>query len=209
MTSTPTVFIVDDDLSVLENLGGLLRSAGFRVAAFASAEEFLTLPRDDAPGCMVLEMRMPDICGFSLQQTLSADGRNLPIIFLTGFGDIPMSVRAIKAGAVDFLTKPCEDGALLAAIEQAIAIDLEARRLHAKMAELRDLFAALTQREREVCCHVVAGRLNKQIAYDLGTCEQTIKVHRMRIMTKLEVRSLADLVRLAEKAGMTSPAPKN
>lgn len=209
MTSLPIVFIVDDDLSVQKSLGRLVRSAGFRVAAFSSANEFLNFPRDDAPSCIVLDMQMPDLCGFSLQLALREGGQRLSIIFLTGYGDIPMSVRAIKAGAVDFLTKPCEDWKLLGAIELAIAIDMEARRVQADMAELRRRLASLTRREREVCIHVVAGRLNKQIAYDLGICEQTIKVHRMRIMEKLRVRSLADLVRLAEKTGMTPLAPKN
>jgi len=209
MISTPTVFIVDDDPSVLKSLGRLVRSAGFKVAAFSSASAFLRLPKNDAPACMVLDMRMPDLSGLGLQRTLCANGRRLPIIFLTGHGDIPMSVQAIKAGAVDFLTKPCEDRTLLAAIEQAIAIDREARREQADRIELQHRFASLTQREREVCGHVVAGLPNKQIAYDLGVCVQTIKVHRMRIMEKLRVRSLAVLVRLAEKAGMTPAAPTN
>jgi FixJ family two-component response regulator len=209
MISTATVFIVDDDLSVLKSLGRLVSAAGFNVAAFNSASEFLNRPKDDTPACMVLDMQMPELGGFDLQQRLSADGWKLPIIFLTGHGDIPASVRAIKAGAVDFLTKPCEDGELLAAIDQAIAQDLDARRVEADMAELRNRFALLTQREQEVFAHVVAGHLNKQIAYDLGTCEQTIKVHRMRITEKLQVRSLADLARLAEKIGMTPLAPIN
>ncbi len=209
MTLIPMVFIVDDDLSVQKSLGRLVRSAGFRAAAFGSANEFLSSSWDNAPGCLVLDMQMPGLCGFTLQQTLSASGPRLPIIFLTGYGDIPMSVRAIKAGAVDFLTKPCEDRKLLAAIEQGIAIDQEARRVKVDMAERQHRLASLTKREREVCVHVVAGRLNKQIAADLGVCEQTIKVHRMKIMEKLRVRSLADLVRLTEKAEMMSPASKN
>lgn len=209
MTSTATVFIVDDDPSVLKSLGRLVGAAGFNVAAFSSAGEFLNRPKDDTPACMVLDMQMPELGGFDLQQRLSADGWKLPIIFLTGHGDIPASVRAIKAGAVDFLTKPCEDGELLAAIDQAIALDMDSHRLEADMAELRNRFALLTQREKEVFAHVVAGHLNKQIAYDLGTCEQTIKVHRMRITEKLQVRSLADLARLAEKIGMTPLAPIN
>lgn len=205
MTSAPIIFIVDDDLSVQKSLCRVVRSAGFRAAAFGSADEFLNHPRDDAPSCLVLDMHMPILCGFSLQHALSASGQKLPIIFLTGYGDIPMSVRAIKAGAVDFLTKPCEDWKLLGAIELAITLDLEARRLQADMEEQLRLVASLTRREREVCTHVVAGRLNKQIAYDLEVSEQTIKVHRMRIMEKLQVRSLADLVRLAEKTGITTP----
>ncbi len=205
MTSAPTVFIVDDDVSVLKSLTRLIRSAGFRVAAFCSANEFLGRPKDDAPGCMVLDVQMPDLSGLGLQQMLSSSGQGVPIIFLTAHGDIPMSVQAIKAGAVDFLTKPCEDKRLLAAIEQAIAIDMEARRVQAGKADLQHRFSSLTQREREVCGHVVAGRLNKQIAYDLGTCEQTIKVHRMRIMEKLQASSLAELVKLAGEAGLTPP----
>jgi len=209
MTLIPMVFIVDDDLSVQKSLGRLVRSAGFRAVAFGSANEFLSFSWDDAPSCLVLDIQMPDLCGFGLQQTLSASGLRLPIIFLTGYGDIPMSVRAIKAGAVDFLTKPCDDKELLRAIELAIAINLEARRELTDIAELQRRLSSLTRREREVCNHVVAGRLNKQIAHDLGVCEQTIKVHRMKIMKKLRVRSLADLVRLTEKAGMMSTTSKN
>jgi FixJ family two-component response regulator len=202
MASCPTVFVVDDDLSMLKSLGRLIRAAGFQAATFASAGEFLACHANDAPGCMVLDMQMPGLCGFELQRRLKDGGRGLPIIFLTGHGDIPMSVRATKAGAVDFLTKPCEDGTLLCAIGQAIAIDAEARRAQSDLTELRRRFASLTRREQEVCDHVVTGRLNKQIAYDLGVGEQTIKVHRMRIMEKLRIRSLADLVRLTQKVNM-------
>lgn len=209
MTLCPTVFIVDDELSVRNSLGRLIRSAGFRVATFASAKEFLDQPAVDVPGCMVLDMWMPSLCGFDLQQRLRTSGSRLPVIFLTGYGDIPMCVRAIKAGAVDFLTKPCEDGTLLAAIEQAIAIDIKARQAQADLVALRNRFASLTQREREVCGHVVAGRLNKQIAYDLGIGEQTVKVHRMRIMEKLRVRSLADLVRLEQQVNIASQSGKH
>jgi FixJ family two-component response regulator len=209
MTAPPTVFIVDDDPSVLKSLGRLVRSVGYQAAVFASSNEFLTHAKDNAPGCLVLDMQLPDLCGFSLQQALTARGPGLPIIFLTGYGDIPMSVRAIKAGAVDFLTKPCEDQDLLTAIEQAIAIDSEVRQVQADRVALQCRLAKLTRREREVCSHVIAGRLNKQIASDLGTCEQTVKVHRMRIMEKLGVRSLAQLIRLAEKGGVSPAMPKN
>jgi FixJ family two-component response regulator len=209
MASDTTVFIVDDDSSVLRSLGRLVQSAGFCAAVFNSAKEFLSFPRDDVAGCMVLDIRMPDICGFTLQQQLGAGEWKLPIIFLTGHGDIPMSVRAIKSGAVDFLVKPCADGVLLAAIGRAIAIDSEGRRARADRIALQHRFAPLTQREREVCGHVIAGRRNKQIAYDLGTCLQTVKVHRMRIMEKVGVRSVAELARLAESAGIIPRTPEN
>ena len=209
MTQYPTVFIVDDDPSVLRSLERLVRSAGFQVVTFISAKEFLAHSVNDMHGCIVLDMRMPDIGGFDLQHALHAGGNRLPIVFLTGYGDIPMSVRAIKSGAVDFLSKPCEDSKLLAAIEEAITTDAKAREARAGRSELQRRFSSLTPREREVCSHVVAGRLNKQIAYDLGVGEQTIKVHRMRIMEKLCVRSLADLVRLAKEVDMPLPVPGN
>lgn len=205
--SSPTVYIIDDDLSLLKSLGRLIRAAGFSAAAFSSAREFLSFPKIDVPACMVLDMQMPELCGFDLQQRMNAEGWRLPIIFLTGHGDIPMSVRAIKAGAVDFLTKPCTETKLMGAIEQAIAIDTEGRQSQAEIEVLTTRFNMLTQREKEVLSHVIAGRLNKQIAYDLGTCEQTIKVHRMRITEKLGVRSVIDLVRLAEKVGMAPSKP--
>jgi len=208
MTSAATVFIVDDDPSVLQSLGRLVKSAGFKVATFASSCEFLVHAKNDDPGCIVLDMQMPELCGFDLQQKLKDNGWNLPIIFLTGHGDISMCVKAIKAGAVDFLTKPCADTTLLASIAQAITIGLEARRVQTERGELRNRYASLTKREREVCCHVVTGHANKQIAYDLGTCVQTIKVHRMRVMEKLNIQSLPDLVRLTEKLGMRLPAPE-
>jgi len=202
MNGGPTVFIVDDDPSVLTSLGRLVRSAGYRAATFGSAQAFLGHACDDAPACLVLDVHLPELGGLELQQSLSAVGNRLPIIFLTGYGDIPMSVRAIKAGAVDFLTKPCDEQDLLAAIGQAIANDLDARQARAETARIQCLFATLTPRERQVLALVAAGRLNKQIAAELGTCEQTVKVHRSRVMYKLRVKSLAELVRLAEKAGI-------
>lgn len=206
MMSVPTVFIVDDDASVLRSMDRLVRSAGFHAATFTSADEFLDFSLEDTPACMLLDVRMPGLCGFGLQQKLSARGSSLPVIFLTGYGEIPMSVRAIKAGAVDFLTKPCEDGILLAAIDQAISMDKAARQARTGLEELKGRFSSLTPREQEVCSHIVAGRLNKQIAYDLGVGEQTVKVHRMRVMEKLGVRSVADLVRLTQKVGLFSPS---
>jgi FixJ family two-component response regulator len=209
MTHAADVFIVDDDAAVRKSLDRLARSAGYRTHLFGSAGEFLGHARGDAPGCLLLDVQLPDLSGLSLQQTLAERATMLPIIFITGHGDIPMSVRAIKAGAVDFLTKPCEDTSLLAALAQAIALDTQARRQQEQTAELQRRVASLTRREREVCAHVAAGRLNKQIAGDLGTCEQTIKVHRMRIMEKLQLRSLADLVRVAEKTGIALPPPES
>ncbi|QFY43474.1 response regulator transcription factor [Candidatus Methylospira mobilis] len=208
MTATPTVFIVDDDPLVSSSLDRLVRSVGYQAAVFGSSSEFLFHDKNDSPGCLVLDVQLPDLCGLSLQQALAARGPGLPIIFLTGHGDIPMSVRAIKAGAVDFLTKPCEDQNLIEAIEQAIVLDKEARQVQAERTKLLHCLATLTKREREVCSHVIAGRLNKQIAADLGTCEQTIKVHRMRIMEKLRVRSLAQLIKLAERGGISPAIPQ-
>lgn len=202
MTSNADVFIVDDDVAVRNSLDRLVRSAGYHTYLFDSAGEFLGHAREDVPACLLLDVQLPDLNGLSLQQTLAERATAMPIIFLTGHGNIPMSVRAIKAGAVDFLTKPCEDSNLLAAVAQAIALDTQAQEKQRHAAELQRRIATLTRREREVCAHVAAGRLNKQIAGDLGTCEQTIKVHRMRIMEKLEVRTLPDLVRVAEKSGI-------
>jgi FixJ family two-component response regulator len=203
MTDAATVFIIDDDPSVLTSLARLTRSAGYRAAVFNSAAEFLDRPSTDTPGCLVLDIRLPEVSGLDLQQALATAEHSPPIIFLTGYGDIPMSVRAIKAGAVNFLTKPCDDQDLLAAIQQALVQDQQARQMRAAMDELQRRFATLTRREREVLTWVVAGRLNKQIAATLGAGEQTIKTHRGRIMDKLRVNSLAELVRLAAKAGIS------
>ena len=197
-----TVFLVDDEPSVLRAIGRLVRSAGWNVATFASPEEFLDQQDPQAPGCLVLDMTMPKLSGFELQQALMRAGNCLPIIFLTADGDIPMSVRAMKSGAIDFLSKPCRDKDLLAAIEQAVRRDQQLRLADTEKEMLVRRLATLTPREHEVMLHVVAGQLNKQIAADLGTVEQTIKVHRARVMQKLGVVSVADLVRLTERAGV-------
>ena len=206
--SPPTVFLVDDDPSVLRALGRLLHSVGLNVAAFASAREFLEKQNPDAAGCLVLDVTMPGLNGLELQQALVDAGNPLPIVFLTGDGDIPMTVRAMKSGAVDFLSKPCRDAELLGAIEQALAKDAQLREERAEQKALAARLAALTPREHEVMLGVVAGQLNKQIAADLGTVEKTIKVHRARVMEKLRVNSVADLVRLAERAGVRPRGPR-
>ena len=198
-----TVFIVDDDGRVLKALSRLLQAKGYHTRPFASAAEFLTQHDPDAPGCAVLDVAMPGLDGLQLQHVLATGGTQRPIIFLTGKGDVPTSVRAMKAGAIDFLTKPVKDKVLLEAIDRAQEIDQRARQLRVELTAIQAKVATLTPREREVLSHVVAGRLNKQIAGALGTVEKTIKVHRGRIMEKLGVRTVADLVRLAEKAGIS------
>jgi RNA polymerase sigma factor (sigma-70 family) len=199
----PVVFIVDDDPSVLRALGRLMRSVGFRVQAFASASEFLAANRPDVPGCLVLDVRMPGLSGPALQESLAADDIHIPIVFITGHGDIPTTVRAMKAGAVDFLSKPFSDQQLIDAVNEAIAGDTEHRRERAEIAVIQERVESLTPREREVLPLVVSGMLNKQIARKLGTSEKTIKVHRSRVMAKMQAKSLADLVRLAQKAGVS------
>jgi RNA polymerase sigma factor (sigma-70 family) len=199
----PTVFIVDDDASVLKSLERLVRSAGYQTRAYDSPRRFLADEPEASPGCLILDMDMPEVNGLELQHTMAARQPVPPIIFLTGHGDIPMSVRALKAGAVDFLTKPWREDQLFAAIEQALARDLEAWQARAQRAGLESRLASLTPREREVLALVAAGRLNKQIAADLGICEQTIKVHRGRVMEKLRAKTLADLVRMADNAGIS------
>jgi FixJ family two-component response regulator len=201
-----TVFLVDDDERVLKGLSRLLKAKGYDVRPFTSAQGYLEQHDPAIPGCLVLDVSMPGLDGLALQQILAARDIQRPIIFLTGKGDIPTSVRAMKAGAIDFLTKPVEDKDLLNAIARAEIDDTKARQIGADLAAIKAKIATLTRREREVLSHVVAGRLNKQIAADLGTVEKTIKVHRGRMMEKLGVRSVADLVRLAEKAGISAPA---
>ncbi len=200
--SRPTVFLVDDDASVLRAVGRLVRSAGWDVATFASAQDFLDRYDPAVPGCLVLDLAMPNVGGLELQQSLARTGDSLPIIFLTAHGDIPKSVQAMKSGAVNFLVKPCGDKELLATIGQALERDRELRSGRWEKARLVQLMATLTPREHEVMLGVVAGQLNKQIAADLGTVEKTIKVHRARVMKKLGVVSVADLVRLSERAGV-------
>ena len=201
-TDSPTVFIVDDEAPVRKALSRLLRSAGFSVTAFGSPNEFLAQYNLHKPGCLVLDLMMPDFDGIELQRALARKGSVLPIIFLTGKGAIPDSVQAMKRGAIDFLTKPVNDEQLLAAIRVAIEEDRTARREQAELFKIRARFATLTPREQEVLRHVVTGKLNKQIADDLGTVEQTIKVHRGRVMAKMKVQSVAELVRLAERCGI-------
>jgi FixJ family two-component response regulator len=202
------VFVVDDDESVRESLGGLIRSAGLRVETFASAQQFLAGPRSNtvdsvgAPSCMVLDVHLPGLSGLDLQKRMAEVNIEIPIIFITGRGDIPTSVRAMKAGAVEFLTKPFHDHDLLDAIGQAIERDRAARRQQAEMAELRGRYDSLTPREREVMGLVVSGLLNKQAAAELGINEGTVKVHRGQVMQKMQAESLADLVRMSEKLGI-------
>jgi FixJ family two-component response regulator len=197
-----TVFIVDDDPGVLRALARLLAAAGYRTRTFASPEAFLAQHDPTEPGCAVFDVAMPEVDGLELQQLLFDSGIERPIIFVTGKGDIPTSVRAMRAGAVDFLTKPVSGEALLAAVARARQLDAQARAARDETASIEARLASLTPREREVLTHVVAGRLNKQIAGDLGTVEKTIKVHRGRMMMKLGVRTVQDLVRLAERAGI-------
>jgi len=198
-----TIFIVDDDVAVLKALSRLLRAMGYDIQSYTSPREFLTRHDATVPGCAVLDVSMPSLDGLELQQAMTAGGAPRPVIFVTGKGDIPTSVRAMKAGAVDFLTKPVSDADLLGAIARAKEQDTTSRQMQAELASIQAKIATLTPREREVFAHVVAGRLNKQIAADLGTVEKTVKVHRGRVMEKLGVRTLADLVRLAERAGIS------
>jgi FixJ family two-component response regulator len=198
----PIVFVVDDDPSIREALTSLIRSVGLSVETFGSAREFLTRQRSDVPGCLVLDVRLPGLSGLDLQGELAAAQITIPIIFITGHGDIPMTVRAMKAGAVEFLTKPFRDQDLLDAIQQAFERDRVARRQHAELAALRRRYDALTPREREVMQLVVSGLLNKEIAAELGTSEITIKTHRGQVMRKMRAESFADLVRMAERLGI-------
>jgi FixJ family two-component response regulator len=199
-------FLVDDDGGVLRALGRLLRAAGYETQAFASAQHFLAQYDPNVSGCVILDLTMPGIDGLALQQTLAETYANPPVIFLTGTADIACSVRAMKAGAVDFLTKPVDGKQLLAAVERARVKDAAARGARQDREAFNLRIAKLTPRERQVLEHVVLGRLNKQIAATLGTVEKTIKVHRGRVMAKLEVHSVAELVRLTERAGLRPTA---
>jgi FixJ family two-component response regulator len=198
------VFVVDDDVSVRTSTERLLRSVGFKVQTFGSATEFVGSSRPDGPACLVLDVRMPGRSGLDLQGELTRSGVQIPIVFMTGHGDIPMSVRAMKAGAVEFLTKPYRKGALLAAIRAAIERDRASRRERLEAGALRQRYEQLTPREREVMALVVAGLLNKQIAGELATAERTIKFHRAHIMQKMGADSLAELVRMAGRLSVAS-----
>jgi FixJ family two-component response regulator len=201
----PRVYVVDDDPSVLKSLERLVRSAGYDVVTFPSALEFLEFHHRGGPGCLVLDVMMPELDGLELQERLAARDLTIPVIFVTGHGTVPMSVQAMKAGAVDFLQKPFLDRDLLNAISAAIATDQQEKRKQRELQKLRERLRTLTPREYEVFGLVVTGMLNKQIAFDLGTTEKTIKVHRARVMEKLGAESLADLVRFAGKLGILSP----
>jgi FixJ family two-component response regulator len=196
-----TVFVVDDDPAVREAVGGLLRSIGMQPQPFASAGEFLAAKPPATPSCVILDVRMPGLSGLDCQQRIAEAGFRIPVIFMTGHADVPMSVRAMKAGAVEFLTKPFRDQDLIDAVNQALERDRARRVADEAMATLRERFASLTPRERDVMEGVVAGKLNKQIAGDLGTSEVTVKVHRGQMMRKLGVDSVADLVRMSARLG--------
>jgi FixJ family two-component response regulator len=198
----PIVFVVDDDPSVREGLVDLITSVGMKAKAFSSAQEFLQFKRPDMPACLVLDVRLPGLSGLELQRQLGQSEQPIPIIFITGHGDIPMSVRAMKEGAVEFLPKPFRDQDLLDSIQQALAADRAAREQRAKAADVRRRYDCLTPREREVMHLVVTGRLNKQIADDLGTSEVTIKMHRGQVMRKMHAESVVDLLRMAEAIGI-------
>ena len=197
-----TVLVVDDDASVREALSDLFQSVGLTVEVYASAQEFLKNERPEGPGCLVLDVRLPGKSGLDFQQELSAANINLPIVFLTGHGDIPMSVRAMKAGAVEFLTKPFREQDLLDAVQTALERDRVNREDQKLGAMLRQRFASLTPREQSILALVVAGRRNKQIAFEIGTSEVTVKVHRTNLMRKLQASSLADLIMMATKLGI-------
>jgi FixJ family two-component response regulator len=199
------VFVVDDDVGTRESLKNLIRSVGVRAETFASAQDFLRSTRPDVPSCLVLDVRLPGLSGLDLQKRMAEVELSIPIVFISGHGDIPMSVQAMKAGAVEFLTKPFREQELLDAVQQALERDRNAREQRAEIAELRSRYRLLTPREREVMALVVTGLLNKQVAGELGTSEASVKVHRQHVMEKMRAGSLAALVRMADRVGVDSP----
>jgi FixJ family two-component response regulator len=203
----PTIFVIDDEPEVRASIGRLLRSAGLDALMFSSAREFLRANRPDVPSCLVLDVRLPDVSGLDLQRELAKANVDLPIIFVTGYGDVPMSVRAMKAGAIEFLTKPYRDQDLLEAIQHAVERHRILRQRHIEGAILKQRYRSLTPREREVFPLVTVGMLNKQIAAQLGTTEKTIKSHRGQVMRKMRAASVADLIRMGQRLGITSPDP--
>lgn len=204
----PTVVVIDDDPSIRDSLGSLFRSVGLEVRLFSSGPEFLKSGLPDGPACLVVDVRLPDGSGFDVQRQLAAADIHVPIIFITGHGDIPMSVQAMKGGAIEFLTKPFREQELLDAIQLGLARDRDRRERNQAMAELRERFETLTPREREIMAQVAAGRLNKQIAFDIGISEITVKVHRGQAMRKMNASSLPDLARMADKLNLAPAKSK-
>src|SRR5271166_2228044 len=208
-TSQPTVIVIDDDPGVRESIGGLIRSVGFQVRMLASVDEFHQSGRPNGPTCLVLDVRLPGQSGLDLQRELASTGIDLPIVFITGHGDIPMSVQAMKGGAIEFLTKPFRDQELLDAIQLGLSRDRSRRENEKAFSGLRERFGSLSPREREIMIHVARGRLSKQIAGDIGIAEATVKVHRSRAMRKMNARSLPELGRMADKLKLVPEKPQH
>jgi FixJ family two-component response regulator len=201
---TPVVFVVDDDVSVRESLELLIHSAGWKAETFASAQAFLSHPRVHAPSCLVLDVNLPDLNGLELQKSVADDRLDMPIIFITGYGDVPMTVQAMKAGAIEFLMKPFSDDVLLNSIQQAIERSLSVQGHESEKDILRDCYASLSQREKQVMALVITGLMNKQVGFELGITEITVKAHRGQVMRKMKANSLVDLVTMAAKLGLAT-----